>query len=62
MKTQKKKNGVMYTKTSDLSAFISIKGGIGFELNTNKSACNNTGDCTKSTNDFACTNPGTCIN
>lgn len=52
-----------FTNVSGLSksVFASIKGGIRLELDSNKSSCNNSGDCTKSTNDWACSNTGTCV-
>jgi hypothetical protein len=67
MSKQIKKNVTTFNKSFtnekalSKSVFASIKGGRRLELDSNKSSCNNSGDCTKSTNDWACTNTGTCV-
>lgn len=43
------------------SVFTSIKGGLAKRLDQNDDGCNNTGDCTKSTNIQSCNNSGTCF-
>jgi hypothetical protein len=48
-------------ESTNKSVFASIKGGLAKRLDQNDDGCNNTGDCTKSSNIQSCNNSGTCF-